>query len=217
MEEKVLIESKRSELFKNIFSFLILGSLILSIFFLVVAFINGVSNRHEFAKQFLKLNYATYYDKDNRYYCDICGHKFTLYSYDIDNIIFTHVKNNHGDVLPTMYQAASHLYFLHWLFLLLTAIYIFEHYIYSHRVIVVTDKNVYLKTAFGGKIAFPIDKITAYGTAKIFFQIHIHAIRGTFRLLLVWNNDEIEKILDKVVNRKKGEPLKIDDSEENYC
>ncbi|MBQ2909101.1 MAG: hypothetical protein IJE56_04010, partial [Clostridia bacterium] len=54
MEEKVLIESKRSELFKNIFSFLILGSLILSIFFLVVALINGVSNRHEVAKQFLQ-------------------------------------------------------------------------------------------------------------------------------------------------------------------
>ncbi len=69
--------------------------------------------------------------------------------------------------------------------------------------IVVTDKRIYGKAAFGVRVDIPADCISAVGTITLFHGISVSSSSGKIKLLYISNANEIHKVIsDILINRQ---------------
>lgn len=84
------------------------------------------------------------------------------------------------------------VFFLIWLF-------------WSRRKIILTNKNIYLHTLFGGRTALPLDKICEHSTHRIFSFITFSTPSGRIRAYLIENYFEISEELRKLLNKQQDD------------
>lgn len=69
--------------------------------------------------------------------------------------------------------------------------------------IVITDKRIYGKAAFGVRVDIPVDSISAVGTITIFKGISVASSSGQIKFLYISNANEIHKVIsDILINRQ---------------
>lgn len=83
---------------------------------------------------------------------------------------------------------------------------IFYFYI-SKMKLIVTDKRVYGKAAFGKQVDLPLDSISAVGTS-LFGGIAVATSSGTIKFLGISNRDKIHKVIRKLLIERQSENKK---------
>lgn len=84
-------------------------------------------------------------------------------------------------------------------------------YLYSSKMqLIVTDKRVYGKTAFGKQVDLPLDSISAVGTSML-KGITVATSSGKIKFLGISNRDDIHKVISQLLierqNKKEATPV----------
>ncbi len=84
----------------------------------------------------------------------------------------------------------------------LTVIFFLIWLVLSRRKIILTEKNIYIHTLFGGRKALPLGKVCEYSTHRIFSFISFSTPSGRISAYFIENHFEIAEELRKLLNKK---------------
>lgn len=199
MNETVLIKSELYDVKKLLKFFILLGILIAIITLIILASddINWSATRYND-------NHVNYLDHQEREYCyvnktDICRHCEFIES-NPSKVIYILSEFDYDWVLPlSMSPLVS-----------ITLIGILLYLALRSYELVVTDKRVYGKVAWGKQVDLPVDAISATATLRFFKGVSVSTASGRISFLAIKNATEIYKVLsDLLIERQQAKASQI--------
>ena len=182
MNEKVLIKSECYNVKKLLIALIILGVIFALI--IVIGEMIERSNEYDYARSKWELHQERGYcykkgDSDQCWYCRYPSKKVT-YLFDFLDYFYLWIFS-----LP--------------IFASFTIIGVLIYFALRSYELVVTDKRVYGRVAWGKQVDLPADSITATATLKLFRGIAVSTASGRIKFLLIKNAKEIYKVLNELI------------------
>ncbi len=122
-------------------------------------------------------------------------------------------------IIPDFAAGSDELLILYGLLLLLNIALILIKVWLSSYEMVVTDKRVYGKIAFGKRVDLPLDSISATSTLRILKGVSVSTSSGIIKFLLIKNAnemyEEISKLLLERQKKEYGAPIKEEKKRES--
>lgn len=201
MEENVIIKSKHYNI-KKVFKIVA----IICLAFLVCDLIFEISYYCD--------RYSVYENHEHSSYCYETKYIYD-YEYDYYSGTFEKVIEDSYEVIDCIYRFSPDFEWLRffvigfsplivWMFLSL----LITFWLSSYEMIV-TDKRIYGKVAWGKRVDLPLDSISATAILRIFKGISVSSASGKIRFLLIKNVDEIYNEINKLLieRQKKESPV----------
>jgi len=76
-------------------------------------------------------------------------------------------------------------------------------FFYASCEICVTDRLIYGKTAFGARVAIPIDSVSAVGTISLVKGIFVGSSSGRIKFLCISNSEKIYRIISDILIKRQ--------------
>ena len=180
MEEKILIKSKQYDVKKFLLVMVIIGAVLSSLLFCLVY--NQISEE-----------YDSYYKKYSYHQLAGSGGKeIETYPSKVDYYI-----SNIGGFLGIIEGLAPVAF---------TSLIGFLIYLWLHSYeIVVTNKRIYGRVAWGKRVDLPLDSVSATATKSLLKGISVSTSSGRISFLLVKNVEEIYKTISSLLIERQSE------------
>ena len=184
MEEKILIKSERYDVKKVFQAMVIIGIILSVLMFLITVFdeMNYYDSRYEY---FLKRHGADgCWDYRNNNGCYICEMfiEETRSSYAFNNALDADV------MIIYLIPAVA-----------LTLIGCMIYYGLRSYELIVTDKRIYGKIAFGKRVDLPVDSISATATIRMLRGVSVSTSSGKISFRAIKNAEEIYKVISNLL------------------
>ena len=114
-------------------------------------------------------------------------------------------------IIPGFAAGGEELLILYGLLLLINiAVILIKVWLSSYEM-VVTDKRVYGKIAFGKRVDLPLDSISATSTLRVLKGVSVSTSSGIIKFLLIKNSNEMyEEISKLLLERQNNSPVKVE-------
>lgn len=196
MEEKIIIKSEQYRVKKLLSTLVAIGSIFLLI--VLVYEISDLSRRHNIYKEHTHSSY--------------CYETEYIYDYPIENGYITRKIVDSYEKLDCMYMNPPRFNFLEFFvvgfcpFALLALLaFLIKLWLSSYEM-VVTDKRIYGKVAWGKRVDLPFDSISATSTLRMFKGVSVSSASGKIKFLLIKNANEMYNEINKLlIERQKKE------------
>lgn len=194
MEEKILVKSEQYNVKKIFKALIIIGSLILL----------AVSIWHI-------IDYIDYLD-DVETWRTHEHNQITCYSYYTIYGNLTKELSCRYSHRPTFYWGDFLLFGVVPFVSLILLAYILKFWLSSYEM-VVTDKRIYGKVAWGKRVDLPFDSISATSTLHLFKGVSVSSASGRIKFLLIKNASEMYNEINKLLieRQKKESPTVIEE------
>lgn len=205
MDEKIIIKSKQYNAKKILFAALIIGAIALLCWFVMM--MSEYSNDYDEAyATFLKHNDGSYCRRWYGYTCGDC--KLMHNSPSKNTYVLTRALRStfrYWYYNPAFYFSAG-------IILLSLILYLWLH---SYE-LVVTDKRVFGRVAWGKRVDLPVDSVSSIATVTFWKGISVSTSSGRIRFLLIKNVDEIYNVINNLlIARQKEHVQKVTDQSED--
>lgn len=195
MEENIIVKSEQYSVKKLFRALIIIGSLIL-LFFLI----------------WQTIDYLDYLDTVETWRNHDEHGEFTCYHYEYNSIYgkYEKVFNCPYSHKPTFYWNEFLPFGVVAFVSLILLAFILKFWLSSYEM-VVTDKRIYGKVAWGKRVDLPFDSISATSTLRLFKGVSVSSASGRIKFLLIKNASEMYNEINKLLieRQKKETPANI--------
>ncbi len=201
MEENIIIKSEQYRVKKLLISLVAVGSILLLI--VLIYEISDLNRRYDIYEEHTHSSY--------------CYETEYIYDFPIENGYVTRKIVDSFEKLDCMYMNPPRFNFLEFfvvgfcpfaLFALLA--FLIKLWLSSYEM-VVTDKRIYGKVAWGKRVDLPFDSISATSTLRMLKGVSVSSASGRIKFLLIKNANEMYNEINKLLieRQKKEAPFDI--------
>lgn len=194
MEENIIVKSEQYSVKKLFRALVAIGSIIL-----LISLIYEISD--------LSRSYEAYKEHTHSSYCYKTEY---IYDFPIENGYVTRKIVDSFEKLDCWFMNPPSFNFLEFFvvgfcpFVLLSILAFLIKFWLSSYEMVVTDKRIYGRVAWGKRVDLPIDSISATATLRVFKGVSVSSASGRIKFLLIKNASEMyEKINNILIERQK--------------
>ncbi len=201
VEENIIIKSEQYRVKKLLISLVAVGSLLLLI--VLVYEISDLNRRYDIYEEHTHNSY--------------CYETEYIYDFPIENGYITRKIVDSFEKLDCMYMNPPRFNFLEFFvvgfcpFALLALLaFLIKLWLSSYEM-VVTDKRIYGRVAWGKRVDLPFDSVSATSTLRMFKGVSVSSASGRIKFLLIKNANEVYNEINKLLieRQKKEAPSNI--------
>ena len=186
MDEKILIKSEQHNV-KKIFMTIVIIGVILSVIMSIITVVDCMDYYDSKYQDFLKHTSNSdgcWYYKNSRNGCWKCEFIIDKHPTRLDYVL----DGTFDMLLVNLIPLAS-----------LTFIGVLVYLWLGSYELIVTDKRIYGKVAFGKRVDLPVDSVSATSTIRMLKGVSVSTSSGRISFLVVKNADEIYKVVSNLL------------------